>query len=509
MTLTTLRKNVLFFCLALLSLFLLAACGEGNSSSNNDTPDATTSEDVGHSPADDVGQGNDPDTDAAESGDDDATVELPSCTNDKLDGDETDIDCGGTCPSRCAIEQSCQNHSDCQSGVCGDDGECVAPAASCANHVKDENESDVDCGGENQCPRCIDGKHCASASDCQGNICNASGWCESHSCSNTRQDLGETDIDCGGLFCDPCALGKKCGDDGDCESAVCTEGICHPQSCTDGRRNQDETDIDCGGSCATKCAKTQACLVAGDCALGLTCLANICVDLEDETSTDARVQSQNDVAYSYLMTSSDWMLNGRATFSLGRQMMDSSQYTSIHTALRFANVRIPRGATITSAYIYWYPHNEVDSNKRLRQNIYAEKTGNSMPFNFSNYESDRPDQRSKTSASIKDWIVRCIDNCNGELYGESYCALRELDCWNRNIEYQVPKDLKALVQEVIELPEWNSGNAMTFFFVNVANDNEDTAEYKGHRSVTGYDPDDRGIQFAPRLAVEFDPPVRL
>jgi hypothetical protein len=39
------------------------------------------------------------------------------CTNGVRDGDESDVDCGGSCP-RCAAGKSCVANTDCQSGSC-------------------------------------------------------------------------------------------------------------------------------------------------------------------------------------------------------------------------------------------------------------------------------------------------------------------------------------------------------------------------------------------------------
>ena len=402
----------------------------------------------------------------------------------------------GVCePKSVVCEPACGANEECREGTC------VALPASCTNRIQDEDESDVDCGGSSDCPRCIDGKKCTLGSDCVGGICHEKGWCESLPCANGKQDVGESDVDCGGLFCDACVIGKRCNVDRDCQSGVCDEGICQAQSCTDGRRNQDETDIDCGGSCP-KCGLTETCLVESDCAEGLLCIANICVLPEPETTADVRVVNAYDVAYSYTFGFGGSMINGGETFHLGRSLQGSS-YVGITAALRFTNVQIPRGATITSAYVYWYPHNEVDSSIRLHQNIYAEKAANSMPFNFSNYDSGRPDQRTRTSASVMEWIVRCNASCTEAT--EYDCPQRKADCWNRSIEYKVPKDLKALVQEVINLPDWAPGNAMSIIFTNVTR-SDDVAQYNGNRTVTGYDVSEaRGAHLAPRLAVEFEP----
>lgn len=81
------------------------------------------------------------DTSATETGGD-------HCGNEELDGDETDLDCGGSCMP-CADEQGCLEAGDCQSGVCSADS-CAAP--SCDDEVANGDELEVDCGGS--CPFC-------------------------------------------------------------------------------------------------------------------------------------------------------------------------------------------------------------------------------------------------------------------------------------------------------------------------------------------------------------------
>jgi hypothetical protein len=41
-----------------------------------------------------------------------------TCTDAKLNGDETDVDCGGKCGVKCASGKACLNNSDCVSGYC-------------------------------------------------------------------------------------------------------------------------------------------------------------------------------------------------------------------------------------------------------------------------------------------------------------------------------------------------------------------------------------------------------
>src|SRR5262245_19700094 len=64
-----------------------------------------------------------------------------SCSDGKLNGDETDVDCGGVCPNRCGDGQGCIAPSDCASGVCVG-GMCRPPT--CVDGVRNGAEVDVD-----------------------------------------------------------------------------------------------------------------------------------------------------------------------------------------------------------------------------------------------------------------------------------------------------------------------------------------------------------------------------
>lgn len=70
-------------------------------------------------------------------------------------------------------------------------------------------------------------------------------------CFDILKNQDETDTDCGGQKCEPCDLNKKCIFDLDCKSGFCDplENICKEPTCTDGFKNQDEEGIDCGGPC--------------------------------------------------------------------------------------------------------------------------------------------------------------------------------------------------------------------------------------------------------------------
>jgi hypothetical protein len=70
------------------------------------------------------------------------------------------------------------------------------------------------------------------ARDCadSGLLCDDSGagpTCVApETCDDLLRNQDETDVDCGGDVCPPCAIGGDCGDDGDCETGVCVAGVC-------------------------------------------------------------------------------------------------------------------------------------------------------------------------------------------------------------------------------------------------------------------------------------------
>ncbi len=155
------------------------------------------------------------------------------------------------------------------------DGDCVA--ASCGDNVKNGDETDLDCGGS--CSGCAPGKSCGANADCAlpaSGKC-TSGKCAAASCSDGIQNGNESDIDCGGS-CGGCALTKSCGSNTDCVlpgSGKCSGGKCIAPTCADGVQNGNETDVDCGGSCPADCPVGSGCTASTDCALS-ACVTGKC-----------------------------------------------------------------------------------------------------------------------------------------------------------------------------------------------------------------------------------------
>jgi hypothetical protein len=153
------------------------------------------------------------------------------------------------------------------------------------------DETDVDCGGAD-CAPCAMYRHCNGDADCTTGVCNlALATCVTPQCYDGALDGNESDVDCGGS-CAPCALGGACVIDQDCASQAC-DGVsmqCVADQCNDHRTDGQEGDVDCGAPC-TPCAIGQGCNSGFDCASMLCvnrlCHVPYCIDgVQDGNETD-------------------------------------------------------------------------------------------------------------------------------------------------------------------------------------------------------------------------------
>ena len=111
--------------------------------------------------------------------------------------------CGASCGDGCAPcppSYGCNSPSDCEEGVCGQDGMCALP--NCNDNAKNDGETGVDCGIDACGTRCPDNQGCANSADCKSGVCWA-GVCEAPACTDGIQNGKETGIDCGDN-CEPC-----------------------------------------------------------------------------------------------------------------------------------------------------------------------------------------------------------------------------------------------------------------------------------------------------------------
>jgi hypothetical protein len=91
----------------------------------------------------------------------------------------------------------CFAKTDCFSCLCSPEGTCLDPAFACD-----------------------DLRPCESGEDCKNGVC-AGGTCQPTSCGDHVKNGNETDIDCGGATCNPCEANKMCNMPSDCASCEC------------------------------------------------------------------------------------------------------------------------------------------------------------------------------------------------------------------------------------------------------------------------------------------------
>ena len=184
------------------------------------------------------------------------------CTKDACDNGapsnkvQVGSQCGasGVCNAKGACVECVGN------GTCdGSKPTCVnnyCSGSTCQNQLPDGNETDVDCGGS-ECGPCIPGQTCKVASDCLSKVCEDAFMgaifkqCKVPMCNDGVQNGSETDMDCGGIGCPDakrCLAGDHCAIGGDCKSGVCQAGTCQVATCKDGVKNGLETGVDCGAA---------------------------------------------------------------------------------------------------------------------------------------------------------------------------------------------------------------------------------------------------------------------
>jgi hypothetical protein len=198
------------------------------------------------------------------------------CKDGAQDGSETDVDCGGTCSTKCALTKGCKSGNDCASTWCNAmQNMCVD--SQCKDGIKDNGESDVDCGGASTgCNKCPAGKGCGTTdANCASGYCNYNNnLCADNQCDDGRQDGNESDQDCGGSCVMPngmgaCGANKHCNGNMDCGSGACdympTPHVCVTSTCNDHHLDGNETDVDCGGMTCNTCANGKTCVQNSDC----------------------------------------------------------------------------------------------------------------------------------------------------------------------------------------------------------------------------------------------------
>jgi hypothetical protein len=173
----------------------------------------------------------------------------------------------------CTTPERCPDPPACQTVACNDE-ECE-PGADIADGTACEISAGVDgvcfvgtaADGDATCVECVEDDDCDGADTCD----TATHECQGPLCSNGALDLGETDVDCGGLLCPGCDNTEACLVGNDCISGYCNASLdCAPCAMNNQCAPAEWCDTTLnGGTCVPDKANGQACMGGGgECASG-------------------------------------------------------------------------------------------------------------------------------------------------------------------------------------------------------------------------------------------------
>jgi hypothetical protein len=152
-----------------------------------------------------------------------------ACTKDEQCGVDESECAHHACVDAVCVLQTLPEGAPCENGSC--DAEHACAASTCDSGDQDGDETGVDCGGS--CALCADGQGCADATDCLSGVCQES-QCQASSCTDKAKNGSETDVDCGGACPLRCSLHEGCATTEDCavaagdraESVRCLDSVC-------------------------------------------------------------------------------------------------------------------------------------------------------------------------------------------------------------------------------------------------------------------------------------------
>lgn len=161
---------------------------------------------------------------------------------------------------------------------------------------------------------------------------------------------------------------------------------------------------------------------------------------------------------------------------------EGDDFNTLSTGLRFTGITIPQGATIDSAYIEVYAHEDEEDEAIVT--IKAEATDNASTFDLDNLITDRT-------------------------MGEASVTWNVTEKWTMWKKYRTA-DISAVVQEVVNRDGWKSGNAMAIILM--GGDSQGASDLDNARDMESFeneeDPEDGGDgknhpERAPKLIVYY------
>lgn len=159
-----------------------------------------------------------------------AQQEPPPDAAPPVGGPQADAAPAPDAPMGCVDDEGCPDGL-----VCGSNGMCVS--ASCTDGTRNGDETGVDCGGS--CPPCLDGQPCLTPGDCSSGVCDP----ETMTCAAV--ECGDEVVG-GDEACDTGAVNTRTCDL-DCTLPECDDGIVNPfvEVCDEGGQATETCDPDC------------------------------------------------------------------------------------------------------------------------------------------------------------------------------------------------------------------------------------------------------------------------
>ncbi len=144
---------------------------------------------------------------------------------------------------------------------------------------------------------------------------------------------------------------------------------------------------------------------------------------------------------------------------LGLEKPDKTDTKPQYVGIRFADLGIPAGATITSAYIQFTVDEEKSPANPFTVKIVAEDSANTTTFNNGDATTGSQVKNDiSTRATTSESVVWALDGDETLWTTEGVCG-----------EYQKTPDLSTLIQTIVDKDGWASGNAMSFIITGTGN----------------------------------------
>jgi hypothetical protein len=189
------------------------------------------------------------------------------------------------------------------------------------------------------------------------------------------------------------------------------------------------------------------------------------------TRTAVLTVTQSGAPTTQVLTSADFVneVDQQITTDGAEWLGNGSSTTTSYAGIRFANVPIPRGSTITSARLQAY--SSQSQWIRYSFSVTADAVGNSSAFS----SASLPSQRARTANPV---------NHNDDV------------SWAAGTWYTLD-EMSAVIQAVVSRPDWQTGNSLSIIAKGTG-----SGAY-ARKFISGFD---RSAATAPRLVVTFSAP---